>query len=332
MDYKAILKEIELGKFHPLYVLHGEEPLFIDKISDAIIENAISEEERDFNQTILYGKDADALTIMSEAKSFPFMGERKLIVLREAQDMRDFYDLEKLLGELNPGNIVVLCFKYKNLDGRKELTKKAPKHGLVFKSDKVRDYQLTNWISTYVREVGFDITPNAAALLGDSIGNELSRIVSELEKLSIVLEKGTKISEIHIEENIGISKDYNVFELSNALATRNNLKVFQIAHYFDKNPKGHEIQAVIPILYKLFTNLMRVHFAPQKTDAYLASALGMHPMAAKELLRNANNFPPKILAKNIEVLHEYDLKSKGVGSSSASSGDLLNEMLFQLLN
>src|SRR6218665_319996 len=163
MDYKAIISEVKSGKFHPLYVLHGEEPLFIDKISDAIIENAISEEERDFNQTILYGKDTDALTIMSEAKSFPFMGERKLIVLREAQDMRDFYELEKLLGELNPGNIVVLCFKYKNLDGKRVFTKNAPKHGLVFKSEKVRDYQLTNWISTYVREVGFDITPNAAA-------------------------------------------------------------------------------------------------------------------------------------------------------------------------
>lgn len=332
MDYKALVKEIQSGKFHPLYVLHGEEPLFIDKISDAIIEHAISEEERDFNQTIVYGKDVDALTVMSEAKSFPFMGERKLLVVREAQEMRDIYELERLLGELNPGNIVVLCHKYKNLDGKRVFTKNAPKHGLVFKSDKIRDYQLTDWISNYVREVGYDITPKAAALLGDSIGNELTRIASELDKLSIVLEKGTKISEIHIEENIGISKDYNVFELSNALATRDSLKVFKIAHYFDKNPKGHEIQAVIPILYKLFTNLMRVHFAPQKTEGYLASSLGMNPYAAKELLKNAHHYPPKVLARNMEVLHEYDLKSKGVGSSSASSGELLQEMLFQLMN
>lgn len=332
MDYKALLKEIASGKFHPLYVLHGEEPLFIDKVSDAIIEHAISEEERDFNQTVVYGKDVDALTIMSEAKSFPFMGERKLIVVREAQEMKDIYELDKLLESLNPNNIVVLCHKYKKLDGRKEFTKKAPKAGVVFVSDKIRDYQLTDWISNYVREVGYDITPKAAALLGDSIGNELTRIASELDKLSIVLEKGTKISEIHIEENIGISKDYNVFELSNALATRDALKVYQIAHYFDKNPKGHEIQAVIPILYKLFTNFMRVHFAAQKTDSYLASSLGMNPYAAKELLKNAHNYPPKVLAKNMEVLHNYDLKSKGLGSSSATSGELLHEMLFQLLN
>lgn len=332
MDYKAILKEISSGKFHPFYALHGEEPLFIDKIADAIIEHAITEEERDFNQTILYGKDVDILTLMSEAKSFPFMGERKLIVVREAQDLKDIYELDKLLPELNPQNIVVICFKYKALDGKRAFTKNVAKFGLAFKSEKVRDYQLANWITSYVQESGFDITPKAAALLGDSIGNELSRIATELEKLSIVLEKGTKISEIHIEENIGISKDYNVFELTNALAARDNLKVFQIAHYFDKNPKGHEIQIVIPTLYKLFTNLMRVHFAPQKTEGYLASSLGMNPYAAKELLRNAHNYPPKVLAKNIAVLHDYDLKSKGVGSSSASSGDLLHELLYQLLN
>lgn len=332
MDYKALLKDIHAQKFQQLYVLHGEEPLFIDKVSDAIIELAISEEERDFNQTIVYGKDVDALGIMSEAKSFPFMGERKLIVIREAQEMRDIYDLEKLLPELNPNNIVVICFKYKNLDGKRVFTKNASKYGVVFKSEKIRDYQLTDWISNYVREIGYDITPKAAALIGDSIGNELTRITTELDKLSIVLEKGTKISEIHIEENIGISKDYNVFELSNALAERDSLKVYQIAHYFDKNPKGHEIQVVIPTLYKLFTNFMRVHFAPQKTEGYLASALGMHPYAAKGLLKNAHNYPPKVLAKNMEVLHEYDLKSKGLGSSSATSGELLHEMLFQLLN
>ncbi len=332
MDYKSILKDIQAQKFQPLYVLHGEEALFIDKISDTIIELAISEEERDFNQTIVYGKDADALGIMSEAKSFSFMGGRKLIVIREAQDMKDLYDLDKLLPELNPDNIVVICFKYKNLDGKRVFTKNAAKYGIVFKSEKIRDYQLTDWISNYVREIGYEITPKAAALIGDSIGNELSRITTELDKLSIVLEKGTKISEIHIEENIGISKDYNVFELSNALAERDSLKVYQIAHYFDKNPKGHEIQVVIPTLYKLFTNFMRVHFAAQKTDSYLASTLGMHPYAAKGLLKNAHNYPPKVLAKNMEVLHQYDLKSKGLGSSSATSGELLHEMLFQLLN
>ncbi len=332
MDYKALLKDIKSGSFQPLYVLHGEEPYFIDVVSDAIIENAVDESEKDFNLAIYYGRDIDVMTLMSEARSFPFMGTRKVVVIREAQDLKDLYELEKLLPNLVETNILVLCHKYKALDGKRKFTKDLVKYGVNFKSEKVKDYNLTEWIATYVRSEGYEITSKAAALLGEFLGNDLSRIVNELDKLAIVLEKGTKISDIHIEENIGISKDYNVFELVNAVAVRDSLKAMQIADYFEKNPKDHSIIVVIPSVFKLFTNMMRVHFAPNKSPDAIASSVGLHPFVAKELVRNSPNYPPKILARNVEILHNYDLKAKGVGNSSTSDGQLLKEMLVQILN
>lgn len=332
MDYKALLKDIKNGDFKPLYVLHGEEPYFIDVLSDALIEHAVDESEKDFNLAIYYGRDIDALTLMSEARSFPFMGTRKVVIVREAQDLKDIYELEKLLPNLVESNILVICHKYKALDGKRKFTKELVKYGVNFKSEKVKEYNLTEWISTYVRTEGYEVTSKAAALLGEFLGNDLSRIVNELDKLAIVLEKGTKISDVHIEENIGISKDYNVFELVNAIAIRDTLKAFQIADYFEKNPKDHSIIVVIPSVFKLFTNMMRVHFAPTKTPEAIASSVGLHPFVAKELIRNSPNYPPKILARNVEILHNYDLKAKGVGNSSTSDGQLLKEMLVQILN
>jgi DNA polymerase-3 subunit delta len=332
MDHKALLKDIKNGQFKPIYVLHGEEPYFIDLLSDALIEHAVDESEKDFNLAVYYGRDLDVLTLMSEARSFPFMGTRKVVVVREAQDLKDIYELEKLLPNLVESNILVLCHKYKALDGKRKFTKEIANVGVNFKSEKVKDYNLTEWIAGYVRSEGYEITSKAAALLGEFLGNDLSRIVNELDKLAIVLEKGTKISDVHIEENIGISKDYNVFELVNAIAIRDTLKAFQIADYFEKNPKEHSIIIVIPSVFKLFTNMMRVHFAPNKTPEAIASSVGLHPFVAKELIRNCPNYPPKILARNVEILHNYDLKAKGVGNSSTSDGQLLKEMLVQILN
>lgn len=333
MDHKLLLRDIKQKDFKPLYVLHGEEPYYIDLISDAILEYALEEDEREFNQMVLYGRDVDVTLVMSEARSFPFMGTRKVIVIREAQDLKDIYELEKLVPHLNPDNILVLCHKYKTLDGKRKFVKEAGAAGVIFKSEKVKDYQLPDWIANYAKSAGYDITSKATSLLAEFLGNDLSRIVNELEKLTIVLEKGTRISDVHIEENIGISKDYNNFELTNALAERNSLKAFQIADYFDKNPKDHALPAIIPNLFKLYTNMMRVHFAQTRTPEYIASSLGMHPFAAKELMKNSANYNPKMLARNVQILHEYDLKSKGVGNTGAfSDGDLLREMIFLLLN
>lgn len=332
MDYKAIIKDIKAKKFSPIYALHGEEPYFIDLISDALIEHALEEHERDFNQTIFYGKDTDVQTIIGEAKGYPMMAERRLVVVREAQDVKDIYELESYCANPNLTTIFVICHKYKVLDGKRKMVKELAKTGLVYKSEKVKEYHLNEWIANYVKSIGFDITSKAAALLGGFLGDDLGRIVKELEKLSIVLAKGTQISDVHIEENIGISKDYNNYELANAVQNRDSLKVFQIVHYFERNPKEHSLVVIIPILFRLYTQIMRIHFLPNKSKEIIASALRIHPYTAQLLLQSANGFPPKVLAGNVAILHEYDLKSKGLGNSSFSHGELLREMMIKLMN
>jgi len=332
MDYKSIIKDIKNKQFKPIYALHGEEPFFIDAICDAIMEHCLEEHERDFNQSVFYGRDTDPLALISEAKGFPMMSERRLVVLREAQDMKDIYALESYCAQPNPSTVFVICHKYKALDGKRKMVKELANNAVLFKSEKVKEYQLNDWISNYVKSIGFDITSKATALLGEFLGNDLSRIVNELEKLSIILEKGTRISDIHIEENIGISKDYNNFELTNAIAIRDTLKVFQIAHYFERNPKDHSIIAIISGLFGFYSNLMRIHFLPNKNPDAVASTLRVHPFVAKQLMQSANIYSPKVLANNVAVLHEYDLKAKGIGNSSFSDGELMREMLFKLMN
>ena len=205
-------------------------------------------------------------------------------------------------------------------------------YGVVFKSDKVKEYQLSEWIQAYVKSLGFGITSKAGMLLAEFLGNDLGRIVKEIEKLSLLIEAGTTINEIHIEENIGISKDYNIFELTNAIATKDSVKAFKIVQYFEYNPKAGELVAIIPNLFTLFTRLMKIHFLPNKSRDVVAQTLGVHPFVAGELSNQRNNYDPKKLAQNIATLHEYDLKAKGVGNSTFSSGELMREMTYKLLH
>lgn len=331
MDVKPILKEIQDKNFKPVYFLHGEEPYFIDVISNAIIENALEEHERDFNQTILYGKDTEILSLLSELKSYPMMSERRLVVLKEAQDFRAIDELEKYTEDPTSTTIFVVCYKYKTFDARKKTLKNVTKTGKVIKSEKIREYQLAEWLQRYVKSIGYDITSKASMLLVEFIGNDLSRMVKELEKLTILIEKGTTINEVHIEENIGISKDYNVFEFSNAITSRDVAKAFRIVQYFEYNPKATDITVVIGNLFRVFSQIMRVHFMPNKAQDVVAQALGVHPFVAGEIIKQRQLFDPKKVAANIATLHEYDLKAKGVGNSSASQADLMRELTYRLI-
>ncbi|MEN9700556.1 MAG: polymerase subunit delta [Bacteroidota bacterium] len=331
MDAKLILKDIHSKKFEKLYFLHGEEAYFIDLIADALQESVLEEHERDFNQTILYGKDADLLALISELKAYPMMAERRLVVLKEAQDFKQIEGLEAYVEDPNTTTVFVLCYKYKTFDARKKIMKSFAKNGIVFKSDKVREYQLAEWISSYVRGLGFQLTAKAGMLLAEFLGNDLGRIVNEIEKLKIVLAPGTQIDETHIEQNIGISKDYNVFELVNAISARNTEKAFRIVQYFEYNPKAGELLVVIPALFKFFSQLMRIHFLPNKTREAVAQSIGVHPFVAGELLQARQHFDPRKIATIIALLHEYDLKGKGVGNSSQSSGELMKELVYQIL-
>lgn len=332
MDHKLLLKEIRNKKFEKIYFLHGEEPYFIDVLTKAIQDNALEESERDFNQSILYGKDAEVLSLISELKSYPMMAERRLVILKEAQYFKAIEQLESYLE--NPANstIFVICYKYKTFDARKKTLKNALKNGVVFKSEKVKEYQLAEWIQQYIKTTGYELTSKACMLLIESLGNDLGRIVKELEKLAVLIEKGTIINENHIEENIGISKDYNVFELTNAVANKDNFKALKIVDYFDHNPKAADLVFVISNLFKFFSQIMRIHFLPNKSREAVAKALGVHPFVAGELTNAKNKYDPRKIAANIALIHEYDLKSKGVGNTSATQGELMREMVYQLIH
>ena len=332
MDHKLLLKEIRNKKFEKIYFLHGEEPYFIDVLTKAIQDNALEESERDFNQSILYGKDAEVLSLISELKSYPMMAERRLVILKEAQYFKAIEQLESYLE--NPANstIFVICYKYKTFDARKKTLKNALKNGVVFKSEKVKEYQLAEWIQQNVKSSGYEMTSKACMLMVESLGNDLGRIVKELEKLAVLIEKGTTINDKHIEENIGISKDYNVFELTNAVANKDNLKALKIVDYFEHNPKAADLVFVISNLFKFFSQIMRIHFLPNKSREAVAKALGVHPFVAGELTNAKNKYDPRKIAANIALIHEYDLKSKGVGNTSATQGELMREMVYQLIH
>jgi DNA polymerase-3 subunit delta len=332
MDHKSIIKNIREGRFEKIYFLHGEEPFFIDLITEEVLAHALDPLEREFNQMMIYGRDAEPLSLISELKAFPMMGSRKLVVVKEAQDFGKLEKLETYFEEPSENTILVVNYKYKNFDSRKRIAKAASKNGIFFKSEKIKEYQLPDWVQSQVKIAGFSISSKACMMLIESIGNDLNRMINEIDKLSINLEKGTIINDVHIEEYIGISKDYNVFELSNALAKRDFFKALRIVEYFDHNPKAGEMVVVVGNLFKFFSQLLRVHFLPNKTKEAVAAALRVHPFVAGELITAARNFPPKVLAKNVEILYEYDLKSKGVGSTgNIGNGALMREMIYQLL-
>lgn len=332
MDYQSILKDVRKEQFKPIYLLHGEEPYYIDMVSKAIVDHCIPEDFKDFNQVVVYGKDADVLSIISEAKGFPMMAERRLVMVREAQDLKDIEELEKYCANPNPTTVFVLAYKYKKFDSRKKMYKEVSKNGVVLLSDKIKDYQLPDWIQNYLKTIELSITSKACNLLSDFLGNDLSKITNELDKLSLLLPKGTTINEVHVEENIGISKDYNVFELINSIRNRDVPKAFQIVHYFEHNPKAGPMVVLVGQIFSLFAQLMRVHFASNKTPDAIAQQLRVHPFVAKELVQATKIYPPKKISANIAILHEYDLKSKGVNSSSFSDGELMRELVYKLMH
>lgn len=333
MNHTSIIQDIITGKFSPIYLLHGEEPYFIDEITNEIIKHALEDHERDFNQLIIYGKEADPVSLTSELRNYPMMATRKLVILKEAQDFKGMDELEGYFENPCETTIFIVNYKYKNYDSRKRIMKLASQKGLVFKSEKIKEYNLAEWITKYVKSIHLNITPKACMLLAEFLGNDLGKIVNELEKLQLLVEKGTIINDVHIEENIGISKDYNAFELTNAVSIRDFYKSIKIIDYFANNPKATDISLVIGNMFKLFSQLMRIHFLSNKTKEAVANALKLHPYVAGELLIASRNFSPQKIAVNIAILHEFDLKSKGIGSTgNFSQGDLMKELIYRLLN
>lgn len=333
--FDQIISDIRKHSFAPVYFLMGEEPFFIDMIADALEDEVVSEEEKAFNQIIMYGADIASIDqIGSAARSFPMMGERLLVIVREAQLLdKTIENLEKYLAVIPPSTVLCICYKYKKLDKRKALAKAIDKRGILFESKKLYDNNMPDWISGQLASRGYKATPKALQMIADSLGNDLNRICTELDKLIIKIPKSKTITDDDIEQNVGISKDYNVFELQKAIGSRDVVKATRIINYFGDNPKANSLVGTVAILYAYFTKLVKYHASVDKSDAGLASMLGVSPYFLKDYKEAARNYSPNSCVRCIEVLHDFDLKSKGYGiSTNVEVKDLYREMLFKLMH
>ncbi len=330
-EVQEIIKNIEERNFKPIYFFMGEEPYYIDKLTEYIEENILEEHEKDFNQTILYGRDVSMNNIFSVAKRYPLMADYQLVIVREAQELsRTIDDLEKYLENPQPTTILVFAYKYKTLDKRKKLPKTIAKVGVLFESKKLYENQIAGWATQLLALKKYTIEPKAAAMLVEFLGNDLSKISNELSKLQIILPTGTKITAKHIEDNIGISKDYNNFELQNAIGTKDILKAYKIVEYFAQNPKDNSFVITIGVLYSFFSKLLLYHGLKDKNPSIVASALGIKPFFVKDYEAAARNYPMKKVSQNIEILRTIDMKSKGVNANALSQIDLSKELLIHI--
>jgi DNA polymerase-3 subunit delta len=332
MKYEDILKKIKERVFYPIYYLHGEESFFIDKICDAIDNTVLSEGEKDFNQTVVYGRETDVATIISMAKRFPMMSSHQVILVKEAQHLKKIDDLLSYVDNPQKSTIIVFCHKYGKIDGRKKVAQKIKKSHLLFESKKLYDNQIPGWISDHIRSKGFSINPTASMLLSEYIGNDLSRISNELEKLLIDANSQKAIDEQDVQDKIGISKDFNVFELQKALGSKNIYKANQIISYFASDPKNHPLVMVIPLIFNYFTNLGIIITLKDKSSRSVASALSINPYFVNELVSASRNYPYGKILKIIGYCREYDAKSKGINNNSASNEDLMKELIFKILH
>ena len=332
MTYEQILTEIHKKNFASVYFLTGEEPYFIDIISDTIENEALDEADRAFNQIVLYGRDVDVETIANHARSFPMMGERMVVIVKEAQDVKNLEEFEKYLDTIPETTLLVFAYKYKKFDKRKTLAKKIDKKGVWFESKKLYDSNIPGWIQNYLKGEGYSITPKATQMLADYLGTDLHKIANELKKLIIALPKKKSIDDADVERNIGISKDYNGFELQNAIGSRDVLKANRIVNYFGDNGKDNPLLVTVITLYGYFTKLIKLHTTQDKSQGNLASVLGVNPFFVKDYLAAARNYPPATCIRCISILREFDLKSKGYESGDVSEKDLYREMIFKLMH
>ena len=329
-----ILKELRAKQYRPVYYLMCEEPYYIDLIADYITDNILTETEKEFNLTVVYGADVDIATVINAAKRYPMMSEHQVVVVKEAQNIRNMEELSYYLQKPLLSTILVICHKHGVLDRRKKLAAEIEKTGVLFESKKVKDAQLPAFITSYMKRKGIDVEPKATAMLADFVGADLSRLTGELEKLIITLPKGhTRVTPEQIEKNIGISKDYNNFELRSALVEKDVLKANKIIKYFEENPKTNPIQMTLSLLFGFFSNLMLAYYAPEKSEQGIANMLGLRtPWQAKDYLAAMRRYNGVKTMQIIGEIRYADAKSKGVGNPSLSDGDILRELVFKILH
>ena len=332
-EINQIVSDIKSGNLHPVYFLMGEEPYYIDRISDYIEENVLDESEKGFNQVVMYGRDVSIEEIVASAKRFPMMAERQVLIVKEAQDLsRTIEKLTSYVENPQPSTVLVLNYKYKKLDRRKKLYKAVAKNGLIYESKPLYENQVADWIRRVLGGKKYQVEPKAAQMLVEFLGTNLSKISNELGKLTTILPKGTIITPEHVEENIGISKDFNNFELRKAIGDKNILKANRIIDYFAQNPKNNPLVMTISLLNSFFTQLLIYHGLQNKSRENVAKALGIRPYFVPDYVSAARNYPMRKVAQIIAMLRDADVKSKGVGASNQSQGDILKELLFKMMH
>ncbi len=329
-----ILRELHAKQYRPIYYLMGEESYYIDVISDYIMNNVLTDTEKEFNLTVVYGADVDIATVINAAKRYPMMSEHQVVIVKEAQTIKNMDELSFYLQKPLRSTILVMCHKHGVLDRRKKLAAEIEKAGILFESKKLKEGQLPGFITSYMKRKGVDVEPKATSMLADFVGTDLSRLTGELEKLIITLPKGqTRITPEQIERNIGISKDYNNFELRSALIERNVLKANQIINYFEKNPKTNPLQMTLSLLFGFYSNLMLAYYAPEKSEQGIASFLGLKsPWQAREYQTAMKRYSGVKTMQIIGEIRYTDARSKGVGNSSLTDYDLLRELIFKILH
>jgi DNA polymerase-3 subunit delta len=348
-----ILLDLKRRIFKPVYFLCGEEAHYIDLISDYIEHNVLDETDREFNQTVVYGKDTDLVGILGLAKQFPMMGEHTVVIVKEAQNLKELNKsaggddegssskssanggAQQFLNYITnpqPTTILVFCFKYKTIDKRSAIAKALQKNAVFLESAKLYDNQVPEWVGNYVKEKKYTIGPKATFLMAEFLGNDLSKIANEINKLLINLPEGKEITPELVQDNIGISKDYNVFELQDALAKKDILKANRIINYFASNEKEHPAVMVLSSLYGYFSKILKYHFLADKSKFAAAGALGVNPYFVDGYAKAALNYNSAKLKYIFSCLKECDLKSKGVDNSSISNGELLKELVFKILH
>ena len=333
--YESVMSELKARHFSPIYILMGDESFYIDRISDYIAEHVLQPEERDFNQTIVFGSDVSSVQVVDLAKGYPMMAEYRVVIVKEAQNLRGTEPLEKYFEKPVKSTILVLCHKNGSIDRRKKFLSRAEANGVVFESKKKRDYELPGFVEGYLKSKGASIDHKSAAMIADHIGADLNRLTSELDKVLISLpDDGKRVTPEIVEKQIGISKDFNAFELRNAVINRDIYKANQIIKYFDSNPKAGSLFAFLPLLFNFFQNLMVAYYAPNRTNENsLAQFLELRSAwAAKDYITAMRNYSGVKTMQIISKMREIDAKSKGIENPNTSPGDLMKELIFFILH
>lgn len=338
LKIEDLLKDLKAHKYAPVYFLHGEENYYIDLVSDFIEQNALQEFEKGFNQILIYGKDVQMGQIIHHARRFPMMADRQVVIVKEFQDLPDLRSdeshkiLQKYLENPSPTTILVLAHKHKLFDKRKALYKSLEKNACVLETKKLYENEIPKWIENYVQQKGLGISPVATALLVEYVGSDLTRLAKEIDKLSLNLGDSTSIDEKAVNQFVGQSREYSVFDLQKALIEKDILKANKIIYIFSQNPKENPVIPIVAILFQFFAKVLLVHQSTQKTNEHLAKLLGVNPFFVKDYLKAAQNYPLPKTIQCIHALRQADLQSKGVESGSMLESDILKELVFRILH